>query len=331
MNEHLVELPFETRLLFAGLPCFADREGRLEDRPLKLKMCMFPTDDVPMHRMLDALQEKGFIQRYVIDGSKYIQIKNFCKHQTPHHKESASVIPAPEGHLDSGSVPCEVTPGQRQRIMDRDGHQCLECGVTNDLSIDHIRPVSKGGTSEDTNLQTLCSKCNSSKGNRRTRSVNESSTNRQQSNKDVPRPTCTRLKVKGISNKVKGKSTAKTVPDDLPDFIDAETWNDYLQMRIEKKQTAKPTTLKRLVKDMTTWHGEGIDVNAVLVTSIRAGWTGVFRPDKKKNVRASKLDHIRDSDLADWAARVGAPAAKQQSGYDYKKYREDLVQWERSR
>ena len=172
-NELLAELPFETRLLFAGLPCFADRDGRLEDRPRRIKMGMFPADSVDVDSMLRALHDRGFITRYAVDDAKYIQIVNFQKHQMPHHKEAASVIPAPVGHKDSGAVPSEVTPGQRQRILDRDGHKCLRCGGKERLHVDHIVPVSKGGTSEDHNLQILCVKCNSAKGNRHTQRFND--------------------------------------------------------------------------------------------------------------------------------------------------------------
>ena len=45
-NEDLVELPFEDRLLFIGLWTLADREGRLEDRPKRIKMAVFPADNV---------------------------------------------------------------------------------------------------------------------------------------------------------------------------------------------------------------------------------------------------------------------------------------------
>ena len=37
-NDELVELPFATRLLFIGLWTIADREGRMVDRPKKIKM-----------------------------------------------------------------------------------------------------------------------------------------------------------------------------------------------------------------------------------------------------------------------------------------------------
>ncbi|MBU8921819.1 MAG: HNH endonuclease [Bacteroidales bacterium] len=280
-NEYLVELPFETRLMFAGLPCFADREGRLEDRPMKIKMEMFPADNLNVDEMLSALESKGFIQRYESDGIRYIQILNFIKHQNPHHKEIASCIPAPDGHKDSGAVPSEVTPGQRQRILDRDGHVCLSCGSTEALEIDHIVPVSKGGTSEDTNLQTLCGNCNATKGNRHTRSYNEPSTSRQRNKQSGQRPTCTRLKESVTSKEVKGiKKKARTSFLDeleLPDFVDPKIWADFVQMRKEIKKKLTPTAVKQIFKDMAAWKAEGDDPNQSLLNSIRGSWQGVFQ------------------------------------------------------
>ncbi len=52
----------------------------------------------------------------------------------------------------------------RRAVIDRDGHKCLACGATNDLSIDHIHPESKGGSHDMSNLQTLCRPCNRRKG-----------------------------------------------------------------------------------------------------------------------------------------------------------------------
>ena len=38
--------------------------------------------------------------------------------------------------------------------------ECLFCGNLDNLTIDHIKPYSKGGTHDLSNLQCLCSKCN---------------------------------------------------------------------------------------------------------------------------------------------------------------------------
>ncbi len=92
-NEDLVELDFATRLLFAGLWTVADKCGRLQDRPKKIKIDVFPADNLDLEPMLSALHNGGFIVRYQVDGCKFIQVTNWDKHQNPHHTEKNSVIP----------------------------------------------------------------------------------------------------------------------------------------------------------------------------------------------------------------------------------------------
>jgi hypothetical protein len=52
----------------------------------------------------------------------------------------------------------------RWSVFRRDGYQCRKCGGGIDLTIDHIEPISRGGTNAERNLQTLCRRCNSQKG-----------------------------------------------------------------------------------------------------------------------------------------------------------------------
>lgn len=52
MNEDIIELPYEARLLFIGLWTLADREGRLENRPKKIKMSLFPANDINVAEQL---------------------------------------------------------------------------------------------------------------------------------------------------------------------------------------------------------------------------------------------------------------------------------------
>jgi hypothetical protein len=111
-NDALVELPFSTRLLFIGLWTIADKEGRLMDRPKKIKMEIFPGDDVDCDAALGELQSKGFLTRYEVDGVRYIQITNWKKHQNPHIKEvdSAIPVPAPEKPEQAPEIPERAGP-----------------------------------------------------------------------------------------------------------------------------------------------------------------------------------------------------------------------------
>lgn len=95
LNDELAELHPLARLLFAGLWTIADREGRLEDRPKRIKAEILPYDDCDVDQFLTDLHKSGFILRYIADGDNYIQIINFAKHQNPHIKEPISTIPAP--------------------------------------------------------------------------------------------------------------------------------------------------------------------------------------------------------------------------------------------
>lgn len=69
---------------------------------------------------------------------------------------------------------CRVERGKvsnkiRFSIYERDGYRCRFCGRSDrfeDLEIDHIKPIAKGGKSTYDNLQTLCKRCNKEKGNR---------------------------------------------------------------------------------------------------------------------------------------------------------------------
>lgn len=63
-----------------------------------------------------------------------------------------------------------MTSKLREKIKQRDNYTCQSCNLSiRDepnllLEIDHIIPISKGGMSSEDNLQTLCWKCNRSKG-----------------------------------------------------------------------------------------------------------------------------------------------------------------------
>ena len=96
-NELLAEREPAVRLLFIGLWTLADREGRVEDRPKRIKLELFPYDDCEIDSMLSFLEQDGFIERYQVAGKSVILIKNFLKHQNPHGTEKDSELPDKDG------------------------------------------------------------------------------------------------------------------------------------------------------------------------------------------------------------------------------------------
>lgn len=51
----------------------------------------------------------------------------------------------------------------REFVFKRDGYRCVYCGAKEDLQIDHIISVYRGGKNKICNLQTLCGSCNAAK------------------------------------------------------------------------------------------------------------------------------------------------------------------------
>lgn len=53
----------------------------------------------------------------------------------------------------------------RKVILERDAYSCWMCGKLA-TTVDHLRPVSAGGTDDETNLAAACLHCNSVKHDR---------------------------------------------------------------------------------------------------------------------------------------------------------------------
>ncbi len=62
-----------------------------------------------------------------------------------------------------------ITENLKKKIFERDNYTCQYCGRKGtgpDLQLDHIVPLSRGGTNDEENLITACGKCNAEKANK---------------------------------------------------------------------------------------------------------------------------------------------------------------------
>jgi hypothetical protein len=92
-NEFLAECDPLARLLFIGLWTLADRDGRLECRPLRIKAELFPYDNCDIVSMLGQLQARGFVVAYEAGGKKILEIPKFGEHQRCHPEERSEGLP----------------------------------------------------------------------------------------------------------------------------------------------------------------------------------------------------------------------------------------------
>ena len=99
LDDDVAKLPPLTRLLFIALWCLADKAGRLEDKPQRIKVQSLPYDKNDTDAELDVLMRAGFIYRYQVDDRKLIEIKSFLKHQRPHNTEKESDLPIYNGEI----------------------------------------------------------------------------------------------------------------------------------------------------------------------------------------------------------------------------------------
>lgn len=106
-NEGLGRCAPLARLLYQGLWMEADRNGRLEDRPERLKVRILPWDACDVNALLKELQASGFVRRYRarVGGRAValLEVVNFELHQKPHPQEPA-VWPGP-AKRESGRKP----------------------------------------------------------------------------------------------------------------------------------------------------------------------------------------------------------------------------------
>jgi hypothetical protein len=98
----------------------------LPNNPLKLEQLIGATDSV--------------------DLSAFADFVAFTQAEKPNH----------EDHSAKRQIPDSV----RANVLLRDGARCRRCRTVVNLEVDHIIPVSKGGRTKESNLQTLCRRCN---------------------------------------------------------------------------------------------------------------------------------------------------------------------------
>lgn len=82
-----------------------------------------------------------------------------------HSEKLTFAVPAVVRLLHHVRVPSnERRRISRRAVFARDGFTCQYCGSTRQLTLDHVVPVSRGGSTSWENVVTSCAPCNTRKG-----------------------------------------------------------------------------------------------------------------------------------------------------------------------
>jgi hypothetical protein len=135
-SESMGRVSREARLCFIQLWTLADDSGRLRGNSRMLASLLYPyDDDAPalIGGWLDELEKEGCVQRYQLDGDRYLAVCAWGKHQKI-DKPTASKLPAPLDSSRGFANVREVSSGD-QGV----GKGSLDQGA------DHSSPVGESG------------------------------------------------------------------------------------------------------------------------------------------------------------------------------------------
>lgn len=210
-NEDLAECSFEARLCFAGMWTLADREGRLEDRPKRIKGELFAYDSVEVEPLLQELARHGFILRYKDNAELgIIQVLEFRKHQTPHFKEAESILASPKS---LGLLPHSSEKNPRLSINLLDGKPETSLSLEEQESHFH-----EGSAPPDSLIPDSL--------------IPDTGLRIPDTGKGQAPPSA-------LPPPVKPKKAAVHKPDDVVEQV----WDDWCQLRRQKKATVTVTVL----------------------------------------------------------------------------------------
>lgn len=91
----IISCSHSARLFFIGMLNFADDEGNTEGLPLKLKIQIFPADEIEIEPLLEELKQANLILPYEVDDRLYFHIRTFKKHQVINRPTPAQNPPPP--------------------------------------------------------------------------------------------------------------------------------------------------------------------------------------------------------------------------------------------
>jgi len=130
---------------------FADTNGQVGIRTV---IWWVNCDEEAAQRLVDWFVRKGHAVNGP-DGNIYV----------PELMEDSFWLTASPSYTPRKPSRPKISSRRKRAVFERDGHQCAYCGCADGpFHIDHVTPLSRGGSNAIDNLKVACWGCNLSKG-----------------------------------------------------------------------------------------------------------------------------------------------------------------------
>jgi 5-methylcytosine-specific restriction endonuclease McrA len=127
-----------------------------------------PLPQTPDYKQCPRCKEEGRGPRpwyeFFSDRGRRDGLGGYCKQHALNYDKPYKAAHAKKRALLIGGV--VIPPVTIKRTLEAYGGYCLACGSTENITADHIVPLTRGGAHSLYNLQPLCNVCNSRKGAR---------------------------------------------------------------------------------------------------------------------------------------------------------------------
>jgi 5-methylcytosine-specific restriction endonuclease McrA len=299
----IMNMPARDRMCFITILCLAsqedeDRDGTIrnysEETVIKLSNLDIDfenpkdSDYFKAFGVTDRLEDVGLIKRI---NDKNIKVTNFAKRQETNLSNAERQKRYREKHpekvkrysFEKRLRDADIDPQDWYDTLEEQDFKCAHCGKSHEqepLTLDHIQPISKGGTGHKRNIQALCRPCNTRKKDKNNEEITELL---QDSNAKVTLDKIREDKNREDNSNTSSKKTKKKKPvkHKYGEYKNVLLTDDEKQKLKDKFGTAKA---KALVKELD----EGIELKgykykshylAILKWSKNTKPTGSFEPN----------------------------------------------------
>lgn len=125
---------------------------------------------------------------------------------------------------------------------------------------------------------------------------------------------------KGTNDK---KDSPKFNPMDypVPDFVNAEAWTAYIQMRVDNKKAPTENALGLLVKKLRKWYDAGWNVDETIENSAISNYPNIYDPKNKRNQQPQQTNY-QGNNHANHQSANNRPQRETQDEYEQRMQRE---------